>query len=89
MIIGVWYSAVYLSFWLTVALIPINNRFVYEGDTGTLLMHLWFALPLALMAAIAAVVLVAVSDVRGKGIPGNVLVAFVYPSCLREESCSS
>jgi lipopolysaccharide export LptBFGC system permease protein LptF len=66
MVIGTWYAAVYLSFWLSVALIPINNRLIYEGDIGTLLMHLWFALPLAVMAATAIVVLLAVSDVRRK-----------------------
>jgi hypothetical protein len=37
MVIGAWYSASYLSFWLTVALIPINNRLVYEGSIGTLM----------------------------------------------------
>ena len=66
MVIGAWYSALYLSFWLRIALIPINNRLIYEGDIGTLLMHLWLALPLAAMAATAVVILLAVSDARRK-----------------------
>ena len=84
MVIGAWYAAVYLSFWLSVALIPINNRLVYEGDMGTLLMHLWFALPLAAMAAIAVVVLLAVSDARRKAVLiGSLTCLFLYSGFAR------
>lgn len=84
MVIGAWYGAVYLSYWLTIALIPINNRLVYEGDTGVLLMSVWSALPLAAMAGIAVFVLLGASEVKRKGLLIVILAGlFLYSGSLR------
>ena len=84
MVVGAWYSASYLSFWLSVALIPINNRLVYEGSIGALLMHLWLALPLAAMAAAAVVLVLGVIDTRRPGIVIGVLASlFLYSGFAR------
>jgi hypothetical protein len=68
MVLGAWYAASYLAYWLTIALIPINNRLIYDGDTGVVIMHVWSAFPLAVMAGLAVVALLWVSDVARKGI---------------------
>jgi hypothetical protein len=67
MLIGVWWLARYLAFWIAVALIPISNRLIYEGDAGVVLMHVWLALPLTVTAASAAAVALTLSDMEGKG----------------------
>jgi len=54
MLIGAWYTAVYFASWLRIAFIPINNRLIYEGAAGVVIIHIWFALPLAIMAAVAS-----------------------------------
>ena len=78
-LLGAWWLAQYLSFWVTVALIPISNRLIYEGDPGVVIMHVWLALPLALMAAVAAPVVLLLSDMKRKGILVAILAGlFVY-----------
>jgi hypothetical protein len=68
MVIGAWYAASYLAYWLTIALLPISNRLIYDGDSGVVIMHVWSAFPLAVMAGLAVVALLWATDVERKGI---------------------
>ena len=79
-LLGAWWLASYLSFWITVALIPINNRLIYEGDAGVILMRFWMALPLATAAAMASPVVLTLTDVRRKDVLLAILTALMLYS---------
>ena len=82
--IGAWYGAVYLAFWLTVALAPINNRLIFEDNAGVLIMNVWFAVPLSATAAAATMVVTWLVDGKRKWLWVGVLAClFLYSGAAR------
>ena len=84
MVLGAWYAAMYLAYWVTVALIPISNRLIYDGDSGLVIMHVWSAFPLAVMAGLAVVALLWTSEFERKGVLLVVITClFLYSGSVR------
>lgn len=47
---------------LTLALIPLDNRLIFEGDAGTVIMWTWSAVPQTATAAAAAIAVLLLVD---------------------------
>jgi len=53
--VGAWSISAIVAMLITLVLIPLNNRLRFSGDSGAVIMWVWFRLPEAITAVAAAV----------------------------------
>jgi hypothetical protein len=89
-IIGAWSLSGTLAWAVTVLLIPIGNRLIYAGDSGTVIMRAWSAVPQALTAAAAAIAVMRLIETR-RPWPwiGGLIALYVYTGVLTALSARS
>jgi hypothetical protein len=83
LVIGVWEASSLLAMLFRVLLIPLSNRLIFTGDAGNVAMWLWGGFPDALVAAVASIVLVWVTETKKPLVWVGVLAAlFLYSGSL-------
>ena len=63
-VIGAWSVSALLAWLVGFMLIPLNNRLTFLGDSGTVIMWLWFGFPEALVAATSVIAVLYLIDTR-------------------------
>jgi hypothetical protein len=63
-VIGIWSFSRMLAWLVSVLFVLVNNRLTFTGDVGTMAMWLWLGFPDTLAAALAAITLIWVMDIR-------------------------
>jgi hypothetical protein len=61
-VFGIWSLSRMIAWGVRALFIPVSNHLIYTGDTGIVMMWLWEAFPDALVAGLAAVTLVWVTE---------------------------
>jgi len=83
LVIGVWEASSLVAMLFRVLFIPLSNRLIFTGDAGNVAMWLWEGFPDALVAAVASIVLVWVTETKKPLVWVGVLAAlFSYSGSL-------
>lgn len=83
LVIGVWEASSLVAMLFRVLFIPLSNRLIFTGDSGNVAMWLWQGFPDALVAAVASIVLVWVTETKKPLVWVGVLAAlFLYSGSL-------
>lgn len=83
LVIGVWEASSLVAMLFRVLFIPISNRLIFTGDAGNVEMWLWECFPDALVAVIASIVSVWVTETKKPLLWVGVLAAlFLYGGSL-------
>jgi hypothetical protein len=77
-IVGAWSLSGILAWVITILLIPINNRLMFSGESGIVIMWLWSALPEALTAAAAVTAIVLIETRRPWPWIGGLIALYLY-----------
>jgi hypothetical protein len=83
LVFGVWEASSLVAMLFRVLFIPLSNRLIFTGDAGNVAMWLWEGFPDALVAAVASIVLVWVTETKKPLVWVGVLAAlFLYSGSL-------
>jgi hypothetical protein len=53
--VGAWWVSRALAMFISLVLTPLSNRLVFQGDSGTVFMWVWFGLPEAIASVVATI----------------------------------
>lgn len=64
LVIGVWEASSLVAMLFRVLFIPLSNRLIFTGNAGNVAMWLWEGVPDTLVAAVASIVVVWVTETK-------------------------